>query len=159
MHSYIHSYMHPFIYAFIYPFLSVCLLVADTQHYKRLCPSVRLLVRSGDRVQKGGLDTFYVCLCMEVGVGCPCPPIRNDIVTLRHLFFLSSRCPRVVSGSRARHFTRTVFFAGAADPNLERGNFSSTPTFHTAPPVTPTPSQCVLEDIAHVSHEVSFTNP
>ena len=22
-----------------------------------------------------------------MGVGCPCPPIRNDIVTPRHLFF------------------------------------------------------------------------
>ena len=24
-----------------------------------------------------------------IGVGCPCPPIRNDIVTPRHLFLLS----------------------------------------------------------------------
>ena len=24
-----------------------------------------------------------------MGVGCPCPPIRNDIVTPRHLFKLS----------------------------------------------------------------------
>ena len=36
-----------------------------------------------------------MCLCwkggwvgrwMRMGVGCPCPPVRNDIVTLRHLF-------------------------------------------------------------------------
>ena len=25
---------------------------------------------------------------VRLGVGCPCPPIRNDIVTLRHLFLL-----------------------------------------------------------------------
>ena len=52
-------------------------------------PLVRRSVLRGDRVKKwkmSVLDTFYVCLCMEVGVGCPCPPIRNDIVTLRHLF-------------------------------------------------------------------------
>ena len=26
-----------------------------------------------------------------MGVGCPCPPVRNDIVTPRHLLFLLSR--------------------------------------------------------------------
>ena len=37
----------------------------------------------------------YVCMCVWgggrgvwMGVGCPCPPVRNDIVTPRHLFNL-----------------------------------------------------------------------
>ena len=27
---------------------------------------------------------------MRLGVGCPCPPVRNDIVTPRHLFLFNS---------------------------------------------------------------------
>ena len=84
-------------------------LVADTQLYKRLCPSVgpsigpsvrpsvRPLVRQHE--SKSGkasvLEAFRVCLSWKgswvgpwvwMGVGCPCPPVRNDIVTPRHLF-------------------------------------------------------------------------
>ena len=55
-------------------------LVADTQLYKRLCRSIRRSVRgssAGPSVEviesKSGkmsvLDTFYVCLCMEWGLG------------------------------------------------------------------------------------------
>ena len=75
-------------------------LVADTQLYKRLCPPVRplvsLLVRHGHRVEKWGNERFRYFLCMFecgwwfgvwMGVGCPCPPVRNDIVTPRHFFF------------------------------------------------------------------------
>ena len=74
-------------------------LVADTQFYKRLCPSVRWSVRSGDRVEKWKNERFGYFLCMFVygvgfgvwiGVGCPCPPVRNDIVTPRHLFHVQS---------------------------------------------------------------------
>ena len=58
-------------------------LVADTQLYKRLCPSVGPLVRPSVMVieSKSGktsvLDTFCVCLCVEgvwvgvwMGFGC-----------------------------------------------------------------------------------------
>ena len=56
--------------------------------------SVRPLVRN-DRVEKWENERFRYFLCMFVcgrgvgvwmGVGCPCPPVRNDIVTPRHLF-------------------------------------------------------------------------
>ena len=89
-------------------------LVADTQLYKRLCPSVhpsvrpsvRWSVRHGDRVEQWKNERFGYILCMFVcgggvdgvgvrmGVRCPCPPVRNDIVTPRHLFwFVSSSSP------------------------------------------------------------------
>ena len=81
-------------------------LVADTQLYKRLCPSarpsVRPSVRHGDRVEKWDNERSGYFLCMFVcgggvgwgvdgvgvwmGVGCPCPLVRKDIVTPRHLF-------------------------------------------------------------------------
>ena len=77
-------------------------LVADTQLYKRLCPSVRPSVGPSvrwsvrnDRVEKWKNERFGCFLCMFVcgvgvrvwiWVGCPCPPVRNDIVTPRHLF-------------------------------------------------------------------------
>ena len=57
-------------------------------------PSIR-----GDRVEKWKNERCGYFLCMFVygvgfglwmGVGCPCPPVRNDIVTPRHLFFLGS---------------------------------------------------------------------
>ena len=50
----------------------------------RPCPSVspsdRLLVHPWTRV-------YGFCVCVGgMGVWCPCPPVRNDIVTPRHLF-------------------------------------------------------------------------
>ena len=83
-------------------------LVADTQLYKRLCPSVgpsvrrsvRLSVRPSARVEKWEKERFrsFLCMCqcwkgrwvgrwVWMGVGCPCPTIRNNIVTPRHLFY------------------------------------------------------------------------
>ena len=60
-------------------------------------------VRHGDRVEKWKNEHFGYFLCMfvcgggvgrgmdgagvQMGVGYPCPPVRNDIVTPRHLFF------------------------------------------------------------------------
>ena len=62
--------------------------------------SVRWSIRrsvGNDRVEKWKNKRFGYFLCVFVcrrvgngvwmGVGCPCPPIRNDIVTLHHLFF------------------------------------------------------------------------
>ena len=96
-------------------------LVADTQLYKSLCPSVGRLVgwlvgwsvRRGDRVEKWKNERFGYFLCIFVcgggvgwgvdgvrvrmGVGCSCPPVRNDIVTPRHLFPRSLVFPRVES--------------------------------------------------------------
>ena len=55
------------------------LLDAFSHLYKRLCPSERF--------------TYFLCMFVCVlgvgvrpGIGCPCPPVRNDIVTLRHLY-------------------------------------------------------------------------
>ena len=53
-------------------------LVADTQLYKRLCPSVgpsvgslvRWSVRHGDRVEKWENERFRVCLSVGSGLGC-----------------------------------------------------------------------------------------
>ena len=78
-------------------FLGFLILVADTQLCMRLCPAVRPSVGSGHRVEKWGNRrfTFRYYLCMFecwlwvglwMGVGCPCPPVRNDIVTPCHLF-------------------------------------------------------------------------
>ena len=70
-------------------------LVADMQLYKRLCPFVgplvHLLVRWFVVIElKSGETSVLNSLCVVVGVwmgvGCPCPPARNDIVTPRHLF-------------------------------------------------------------------------
>ena len=70
-----------------------------TQLYKRLCPSVGPSVgpsvRHGDRVEN---ERFRCFMCkfecwrwvgVWMGVGCPCPPVRNDIVTPCHLFIVS----------------------------------------------------------------------
>ena len=54
-------------------------LVADTHLYKRLCPSGRPSVRPWAQVEKWG-------------VGYPCPPVRNDIVTPRHMFYQCRFC-------------------------------------------------------------------
>ena len=69
-------------------------LVADTQLYKRLCPSVRRSVSpsiGNDRVKKWENERFSssawvlgIGVWMEVGR--PCPTVRNDFVTPRHLF-------------------------------------------------------------------------
>ena len=73
-------------------------LVADTQLYKRLCPSVSPSVRWSIRQHEsksGKMSVFENFLRMFecewgigvwMGVGRPCPPIRNDIVTPRRLF-------------------------------------------------------------------------
>jgi len=92
-------------FAFFFP--SSPFLVADTQLYKRLCPLVRWsvgpLVRWSvgpcQRVEKWENERFrsFLCMCLcwkgrwmgrwvWMGVGCRCPPVRNDIVTPRHLF-------------------------------------------------------------------------
>ena len=85
--------------------LSVCwsihhILIVDTQLYKRLCSSVSSSVRRsvrGHRVEKWKnkryRDFLWLSECwgwvgVWMGVGCPCPPVRNNIVTPRHLFFL-----------------------------------------------------------------------
>ena len=102
-------------------------LVADTQFYKRLCPLVRRSVRpsivrgsSCRKVKKktSGLDTFCVCLCVcgtEVGVwmvvGCPCPPVRNDIVTPRHLLIFNG--------------IRSVFSGDSSSPGSHRSKRSA----------------------------------
>ena len=65
-------------------------------------PLVRPSVRRGDRVEKWKNERFGYFLCkfvcgggvgwgvdgvgVRMGVECPCPPVRNDIVTPRHLF-------------------------------------------------------------------------
>ena len=45
--------------------------------------------------------SFYVCVCGSVGrvgpwvwkgVGRPCPPVRNNVVTPRHLFLVAHLC-------------------------------------------------------------------
>ena len=73
-------------------------LVADMQLYKRLCllvsQSVGLSVCS-DRIEKWKNKCFRHCLsflmCVGVGVRvwmgfiCLCPPVRIDMLTLRHL--------------------------------------------------------------------------
>ena len=83
-------------------------LVTDKQPYKRISlsvgPSVGLLVYPlvrGDRVEKWRNERFehylcmFVCVGVEVGmwmgVRCLCPPVRNDIVTPRHLFLSSEK--------------------------------------------------------------------
>ena len=88
------------------------LLVVDTQLYKRLCWSVDQFVY-GDRAEKCKNAHFWCChcdcLCMSMCLGwlrvwmgfvCPCPPIRNDIVTPLHLFCVFSHiykrsCPPI----------------------------------------------------------------
>jgi len=115
----------PFIKSNCRKFINVkFFLVADTQLYKRLCPSVRPSIGSGHRVEKWGNERFRYFLCMFecwgwvgvwMGVGCPCPPVRNDIVTPRHLFscYLSRCCLLTMYLS---HMTiALVFFYSLAD--------------------------------------------
>ena len=88
----------------------ISFLVADTQLYMRLCPSIGPLVRPlvgplvhDDRVEKSenahlwccSYDILAVCVRMSmgwkrvwVGVLCPCQPVQNNIATPRHLLFL-----------------------------------------------------------------------
>ena len=55
-------------------------------------PSVSTSRKVGKRVF---LNNFCVCLSvcggcgMWMGLGCPCPPVRNDIVTPRYLFIFT----------------------------------------------------------------------
>ena len=84
--------------------------VADTQLYRRLCPSVRPSVhrsvgpsvRPSAWVEKCENECFRTLMCMflcwEGGwvgcrvwmrVGCPCPPVRNNIVTPCRLLLIS----------------------------------------------------------------------
>ena len=60
-------------------------------------PSVRRSIRHGDRVEKWENERFRNFLVMFecwgwvgvwMGVGCPSPPVRNNIVTQHHLFNL-----------------------------------------------------------------------
>ena len=75
--------------------------VADTQLYKRFCPSIsQLFCWLVGNAQVGSvLDAFWVRVYgggrrvgrgVLMGVGCFCPPVGNDIVTLLHLFFTLS---------------------------------------------------------------------
>ena len=107
-----------FYYDFLLRFFTMTFyydfLVADTQLYKRLCPSVGLSVgpsfRPSARVEKWENKRFrsFLCMCLcwkagwvgrwvSMGVGCPCPPLRNDIVTPRHLFSSRSHDNRLAS--------------------------------------------------------------
>ena len=75
-------------------------LVADTQLYKKeafpsVRPSVMIELKSA-KTRIFDAAVVIVCLCVWVcvwwarvwkGVVRPCPPVRNDIVTRRHLFF------------------------------------------------------------------------
>ena len=74
--------------------MQIIFLVADTQLYKRLCPSVDPSVRpSMVKIWKNECFRYFCeCLCVEVwmGIGSPFPPVRNDIMTLRHLLDLLS---------------------------------------------------------------------
>ena len=96
---------------------------ADTQLYKRLCPSVRPLVRplvrharvenAKTRIYDAAVAIVCVLVCwrgvggvfgVRLGVGCPYPPVRNDIVTPRHLLLVcihpSILPPCLLCGSR-----------------------------------------------------------
>ena len=64
-------------------------LVADWRHYHRLCPSVGpwwdgWKVKKYAHFRCGGC--FSACKGVWKGVERPCPLVRNDIVTPRHLF-------------------------------------------------------------------------
>ena len=71
------------------------LLVEDSQHKKKLCQSVGvgLLVRHTRVKNKKSLiyETVVVIICVKmrggerIGVGRPCPRVRNVIVSPRHL--------------------------------------------------------------------------
>ena len=96
---FIHPSLHPLVCWSVTLSLSDSFLVADTQLYKRLClsirpsicqsvhpsvcPSVHPLVSHGDQVKKQENKHFRYFVCrfewqrwVEVGVGCPIPPIR-----------------------------------------------------------------------------------
>ena len=70
-------------------------LVADTQLHKRLGsfagPSTHWFIHPSVCLSVGRLHTTWkheklMMLVWMWGVGCPCPPIRSDIVTPRHSF-------------------------------------------------------------------------
>ena len=104
--------VYPFLHLSVCPSVTQYFLIADPHLYKRLCPSVSPSVGPsvgrGDRVEKWKNERFGYFLCMFVcgggvgwgvdgvgvrmGVGCPCPPVRNDIVTPRHLFAKDRFC-------------------------------------------------------------------
>jgi len=46
-----------------------------------------------------------------MGVGCPCPPVRNDIVTPRHLFHICCSHPQCTkdSGQKTLQSSRKFF--------------------------------------------------
>ena len=54
---------------------------------------------------KGG----WVGCWLWMGVGCPCPPVRNDIVTTCHLFFLKVLSRFFCSGGRIFLFLSSAF--------------------------------------------------
>ena len=74
--------------------------VADTQLYMRLsqtdAPSVRTSVVVEKKSGKNNCFRNYFCMFESggvvvevwIGVGCPCPPVRDDFVTPRRLFSL-----------------------------------------------------------------------
>ena len=93
---------------------------------RRLCPSIRWSVRllvhwsvmeielkiAKKRIFEAQAVT--VCVCMGwarvlMGVGCPCPPVRNDIVTPHHLLFSAiSFNYRIISCLSNKHNCRSV---------------------------------------------------
>ena len=78
-------------------------LVTNTQLYKRLCPSVRwFVVIESNSGETSVTVTFHACLCVWWGlvVGCPRPPVRNDIVTPCHS--LEIQCTRVFTRNWVR---------------------------------------------------------
>ena len=89
--------LYPFSKFYYFFFIILLFLVADTQLYKRLCPSIHLLVRllvRNDQVEKWKNERYRYFLCkfkcgvgvgVWMGVGYPCPLIRNDIVNPHHL--------------------------------------------------------------------------
>ena len=90
-------------------FSSTFFLVADTQLCKRLCPAVGPSIGpsvhwsqlswkcKNAQLWYSSCDCLNVCMCesvWEVGlvwmrVVRPCSPVRNDIVTSRHLFLVA----------------------------------------------------------------------
>ena len=55
-----------------------------------------------------------------MGVGCLCPPVRNDIVTPRHLFFLLDPCPVFSIDDRAG-FKVVIFFWQRSEERKKKG--------------------------------------
>ena len=74
----------------MYP--ALIFLVAETQLCKRLCLSVGPSLSMSRKV--GKILSFFLYVPVLVGrrvwtgVGCPCPPVRNNIVTPHHLLYI-----------------------------------------------------------------------